>query len=210
MTTLVIWDVDGTLADSRPWIYASYRYAARATGFPEPTDEELGRHCCGGLLDNISTLFGLTGDKARAMGDLYRSYYAEECLDRVCTFNGVPEVLRELKDQGVKQAVATMKIQSAAEDLLGKLGILDCFTKVSGADLDGRITKTQMIRSCMESIEHDRAVMIGDCPQDMQAAREAGAGFVAAMYGYGFSRERCMEEGVPYADSPRDILRLIS
>ena len=86
MTTLIIWDFDGTLADTRPWIYASYRYAARESGFPEPSDEQLSHHCCGGIFDNLEVLFGKTGEEAEAMAALLGSIMRRTAWIR-CVFS---------------------------------------------------------------------------------------------------------------------------
>ena len=206
MTTLIIWDFDGTLADTRPWIYASYRYAARESGFPEPSDEQLSHHCCGGIFDNLEVLFGKTGEEAEAMAALYRKYYAENCMDKVCLFDGIRDMLHTLKERGYAQAVATMKIQPVAKELTENMGIGDCFVKVAGTALDHKVTKTQMIRECRSSGDYDRVVMVGDCPSDMHAAQNAGAEFIAAAYGYGFPEERCVSEGVEFIRSPAEML----
>ena len=206
MSTLIIWDFDGTLADSRPWIYASYRYAARESGLPEPTDEQLSHHCCGGIFDNLEVLFGKTGEEAEAMAALYRKYYAENCMDKVCLFDGIREVVFTLKERGYAQAVATMKIQPVAQELIDNLGIGECFVKVAGTALDRKVTKTQMIRECKSSGDYDRVVMVGDCPSDMHAAQNAGAEFIAAAFGYGFPEERCVSEGVDFIRSPAEML----
>ena len=77
--TLVVFDVDGTLTDSRPSIYASYRHAALNAGLPIPSDDMLAHHLCGGLPDNVRELFGVEGDAASEVIGLYRRYYSEEC-----------------------------------------------------------------------------------------------------------------------------------
>ena len=70
--TLVVFDVDGTLTDSRPSIYASYRHAALNAGLPIPSDDMLAHHLCGGLPDNVRELFGVEGDKEREEKDRQR------------------------------------------------------------------------------------------------------------------------------------------
>ena len=206
MTTLIIWDFDGTLADSRPWIFASYRYAARASGLIEPTDEQLSHHCCGGIYDNLEDLFGKTGEEAEAIAALYRKYYAENCMDKVCLFDGIREMLFALKERGYVQAVATMKIQPVAQELMVNMGIDDCFVRVAGTALDRKITKTQMIEDCASTGDYDRVIMVGDCPSDMHAAQKAGADFIAAAFGYGFPESKCVSEGVDFIRSPGEML----
>ena len=81
----------------------------------------------------------------------------------------------------------------------------DLFLTVAGADASGTVTKADMVRRCAREADADIVVMIGDCPQDLEGARQAGAEFIAAAYGYGLPPGKCKEEGIPYVLSPRDI-----
>lgn len=210
MATLVIWDLDGTVTRSEPWIIASYQYAARASGLPIPDEKTLRKYMCGGLLGHLYELFGKDGEEALKLARDYRSYYVEHCLDRVEMFEGFPEVFGVLKNMGCRQAVATMKLETAAEELLVKLDVADYFVKIAGDNPDGTVTKEMMIRSCTETGDYDRVIMIGDCPSDMKAAKEAGVGFLAAAFGYGFPVRKCETEGIPYAEHARDIPGIVA
>lgn len=203
--TLVVFDVDGTLTDSRPSIYASYRHAALNAGLPIPSDDMLAHHLCGGLPDNVRELFGVEGDAASEVIGLYRRYYSEECVGKVPLFDGMEEVLRDLRSEGYLLSVATMKIEDVATEFIRGLGLEDLFLTVAGADASGTVTKADMVRRCAREADADIVVMIGDCPQDLEGARQAGAEFIAAAYGYGFPPGKCKEEGIPYVLSPRDI-----
>lgn len=195
---LVIFDLDGTLEDSRPEIFASYRYAASSLGLPVPSDETLSHHLCGALPDNVRELFG---PGRRDAESLYRQYWRAHGGE-ARLFPGVREALLSLSaDCGL--AAATMKLQPIAEETLRAAGILPLFGGVRGADAEGRVTKADMIRSLIHGYE--KAVMVGDCAQDMRAAEAAGVPFVAAAYGYGLPVERCVKEGIPYAASPDDV-----
>lgn len=203
--TLVVFDVDGTLTDSRPSIYASYRHAALNAGLPIPSDDMLAHHLCGGLPDNVRELFGVEGDAASEVIGLYRRYYSEECVGKVPLFDGMEEVLRDLRSEGYLLSVATMKIEDVATEFIRGLGLEDLFLTVAGADASGTVTKADMVRRCAREADADIVVMIGDCPQDLEGARQAGAEFIAAAYGYGLPPGKCKEEGIPYVLSPRDI-----
>lgn len=209
MQSLVIWDMDGTLTESKPWIIASYRYAARMARFPEPSEKLLSRMMCGGLYGHIEQIFGKTGAEADEIAKYYRDYYIRECSSKVRLFDGMREVLEELDRRGVAQAVATMKVQDAAEAVLDRLGIVHYMKAVKGDGPDGKGSKTQMIRECVAAGNYDNVVMIGDCPGDRQAALEAGVGFIAALFGYGYTEDECVSKGIKYVWTPQDILRLV-
>lgn len=209
MKVMVIWDLDGTLTESRPWIIASYQYAAEAAGLPVPSKEFLSHMMCGGLHDHIFEIFGKTGPEADELAGYYRDFYAREGLTNVELFDGIREVISSLASKGIVQAIATMKVKNVAEKVTDRLDITRFMVAVEGDTVEGTITKTQMIKKCIATDVYDRVIMIGDCPSDRNSAMEAGVEFIAAAYGYGYTKERCRNEGLVYAEHPADILRLI-
>ncbi|MCQ2079993.1 MAG: HAD family hydrolase [archaeon] len=203
--TLVIWDLDGTFTDSRPWIIESYRHILGLAGLPVPSDEVFSTMMCGSLHDHIHTMFGKHGKEADEIALEYRRYYAENCFLKVELFDGVRETLEELDGMGVTQVVATMKLESAAVELLDRLEVSGHFVTIRGGDPSGKVTKADMIRACVSTGEYSRVVMVGDCPSDMRAAREAGVEFLAAAFGYGYPAERCRSEGLDFVEDIRDV-----
>ena len=209
MKTLAIWDLDGTLTESRPWIEASYRHAAETMGLKPLEGRLLDSAMCGDLFSNVKRLYGLEGEKALEFARLYRSYYSENCFDRVELFAGIRRTLEEVRSRGADQAVATMKPEGPANDLLRRLEVADYFVKIAGTDFEGKRSKCQMIKECMACGEYDNVIMIGDCPSDRKAAEEAGVKFVAAAFGYGYPVDKCIKEGIEYIESPIDVIRYL-
>lgn len=207
MKTLVIWDLDGTLTDSRPWIISSYQYAAETAGLPVPSEEFLSHMLCGGLHDHLYEIFGKTGPEAEILARYYRDYYSREGLNRVEPFDGIRELIVDLSSRGVVQAIATMKVRGVAKKVLERLGLSEYMVAIEGDTVEGNITKAQMIRNCISTGTYDRVVMIGDCPSDQRAATEAGVEFIAAVYGYGYSKERCQQEGLALPRPSRTYCR---
>lgn len=207
--TLVIWDLDGTLTESKPWIIRSYIHILEQAGLPILSDEQFSKMLCGSLHDHIHAMFGKYGKEADEIALEYRRYYAENCFHKVELFEGVRETLEELDGMGIAQAVATMKLESAAVELLDRLGISGYFARIRGGDPSGKVTKADMIRDCMSTGEYDRVVMIGDCPSDRRAAEDAGVGFLAAAFGYGYPKEKCISEGLDFAENLSDIPKMM-
>ena len=207
MKTLIIWDLDGTLTESRPWIEASYRYAAESMGLRPLKGRELDSAFCGDLFSNVKRLYGLEGEQALEFAKHYRSYYAENCFDKVELFVGIRWALEALKVRGADQAVATMKPEGPANDLMKRLGVADYFVMIAGTDFEGTRTKCQMIKECMKCGDYGNVIMVGDCPSDRKAAEAAGVKFVAAAFGYGYPENVCIKEGIDYIESPMDVIR---
>ena len=200
--TLAVFDMDGTMTDSRESIWRSYRYAARELGVPEPSEEVLKVHLCGALPDNCRAIFGpeLADEAVR----LYREDYFGHIDGGVSLYPGVREALERLRSAGISLAVATMKIQPAAEAAVKAFGLDGLFGTVAGADPEGKRTKGQMILDCAASAGAERTVMIGDCIQDLEAAKEAKCWFIAASYGYGLPLSKCLGLGVASAATPAE------
>ncbi len=209
MNTLVIWDLDGTLTESKPWIIASYKYAAEAAGLPVPSDEVLSHMMCGGILGHVYEIFGKTGPEADRIAGYYREHYARTGLYNVELFEGVRELIEELNSRGVAQAIATMKVKEVAEKVMERLDLSKFMVAVEGDTTDSKVTKAQMIKNCILTGTYDRVIMIGDCPSDRKAAIEADVEFIAVVYGYGYTAERCHKEGIPCAETVSDILSMI-
>ena len=205
MKTLTIWDLDGTLTESRPWIIASYSHAAESMGLPVPEGKDLDTIMCGDLYSNVKRMYGLEGAPALEFARHYRTYYNENCFSRVELFDGIREMLTLLKSKGVALAVATMKTEVSAKELLERLGIADLFVMIAGADFEGTRTKCQMIRACISTGDYGKVLMIGDCPSDRRAAEQAGVRFIAASYGYGYPVDKCRKEGIKCIAAPSDI-----
>lgn len=204
MKTLTIWDLDGTLVDSRPWIEAAYRYAAENMGLPVLSTYPM----CGELVDNSMKTYGLDREKAVEFAGFYREYYSEHSRD-VDLFDGAVDTLKALRRKGIATAVATMKAQPYAVKQLKDIGIDGLFDHITGANFDGTRSKSQMIEDCIRAGDYDEAYMIGDCPSDRKAAEEAGIKFVAAAFGYGYPVDKCIKEGIEYIESPMDVIRYL-
>lgn len=208
-STLVIWDLDGTVTDSRQCIVNSYRYSARMHGLPEPSEEFLSTMMCGGLQEHMRMIFGKTGEEADILSGHFSDYYAEHYLEEVSMFPLFPKIFDSLERMGVDQAVATMNQEQVARDVLSRMGLSKYFVRIAGADAEGRITKTQMIWDCMSEGDYDRVFMIGDCPSDRRAADNAGVGFIAAAFGYGYSREECERDSISYMVTEDDLVAIV-
>ena len=92
MSILVIWDVDGTLTDSRQVIMDAYRHAAAENGLPVPSYEVLKGYMCGGLRMHMDMLFGPRGEVTDRLMASFRRYRDARSGDEGL-FNGIRETL---------------------------------------------------------------------------------------------------------------------
>jgi phosphoglycolate phosphatase len=185
VTRLVLFDLDGTLVDSTPGIWASIRFAIARLGSPEPTPGQLNAMVGPPLEDGFAGAFGLRpGDVGRAV-ELYRSHYTAGAMFDAEVYDGIPELLAGLRADGSTLAVATSKPEPFAVQILEHAGLLARFAGVHGATLDGRVRhKDQVVAAALAAHPAgERPVLVGDRSHDVLGARAHGLPCIGAGWG---------------------------
>ena len=206
-TSLVLFDLDGTLVDSTPGIWASVRVAAARLGLPEPTAAQLRAMVGPPLQDGFATVFGLRrADVDRAV-TAYRTHYAAGALLDVAVYDGVPELLRDLRSAGTLLAVATSKPQTFAVRVLSHLGLLRAFAGVHGATLDGAVRhKDQVVAAALAAHPRARALaLVGDREHDVLGAAAHGLPCVGAGWGPGGAAELTAAGAAAVVATPGEV-----
>lgn len=195
----VLFDLDGTLADSSDGIVRSIAHALAELGHVVPTVDEL-QVCVGPDIRLSFARLLETEDRnavERALG-IYRARYAESGVFESAVFEGVPEMLAELRSRRLRLFVATSKPKPFAEKLVGHLGLGHAFEAVHGPDLQGyRSSKPELLGHLVEShaLVPRETVVVGDRGHDVEGARAVGLRSVAVTYGYGTREE--LEQAAP-------------
>lgn len=183
---LVIFDLDGTLTDSAPGSIASFRYALAAVGATVPAGD-LSELVVGPPLHHTMASLGL-GDQADAAVAAYRADYTRRGWAMNTLFDGIAELLVDLRAAGVRLAVATSKPEPTARRILEHFGIADEFEVIAGASPDGtRATKAEVLDKALRQLGPlpDRVLMVGDRSHDVEGAAEHGIATVVVGWGYG-------------------------
>ena len=122
---------------------------------------------------------------------LYREHYRETGYALNTVYDGIPDMLDSLAEDGAQLAVCTAKPQAVAEKVLSLHGLLDRFEFVSGGDVG--VSKSQQLDSaCQMKLLDKHAVMVGDRRFDMKAAHDNDLLACGVLWGYG-SRQELME-----------------
>jgi phosphoglycolate phosphatase len=181
----VLIDLDGTLSDSAPGILASLRRAFVDVGVP-PLDERTERSLLGPPFhESLPPLVG--ADRVPAIVDAYRRHYETAMFDTTL-YDGVLDVLTDLRDRGMTLAVATSKPEYFAVPIVERLGIAGFFATVGGDALDGsRGTKAKVIAEALlrlGSPDPAEVLMLGDRSHDVDGAHAHGIDCLGAGWGY--------------------------
>lgn len=197
MKKLILYDLDGTLADTRRDIIQGVRYALQTLNGPELTDDEI-KDCVGtGLHALIKQVFR-TEDEALADkgAKLYREHYKKHMLDHTELYPGAREFLEKFKDR--KQAVITNKPNPFSSQILAALGVAHYFIAILAGD-NGLPFKPDpaAIHHLMDAVDaaEEEVLFVGDSPIDIQAARNAGVEVVTLSHG--FASEAVLREAKP-------------
>lgn len=203
---LVIFDMDGTLADTSPGIIRCHQYAHRMMGRSEPDKETLRSIIGGPLLETYRTVFGFSEEDARRAMMFYRQRYAEKGIYEAELYPGMKEVLHTLKEQGLMLGIATLKAEPFAKTIVRHLGIAGCFDAVLGIDEQDQRSKAELIRLCMTALSavREETVLIGDSIHDWKGAQEAQVDFIGVTYGFGLQKG-ASPEGIILCHSPAEL-----
>lgn len=183
---LLIFDWDGTLADSVGRIVAAMHVAAQRAGRPE-RDEEAVKGIIGlGLPEAILTLYP---DMTEAQVIAFRQHYADVymAMDTKPSplFAGVAESLEAFRAEGYRLAVATGKARRGLDRVLKAHGWEDFFDITRAADETASkpdpLMLNQILAHC--AVQPGQALMVGDASFDLLMARNAGIDSVAVSYG---------------------------
>lgn len=186
---LVIFDLDGTLLDTSEGLLSSTIYTIKRLGYDMPSREVLLSFVGPRIQDSFRRVYGLRGEELSAAAAVFMEHYKKGDVLLAKPYEGVYDVLNRLSERKIHMAVATNKRQDFTEELLGKYGFMPYMGCVCGTDMEGKLTKADLIRKCMDNFpgcSKDDSVMIGDSSYDAAAAREAGIDFIGITYGFEF------------------------
>ena len=208
---LIIFDKDGTLMDASSGTRKAVITMAERMGKRVPSEEEMYRSFCGSFGHNIKWLLDLTDDEQiPAVLEYVKVYGEQEGYYDFREYPGMSDVIAELSGRYML-SVATMMYTDFALKSLQAMDVDGCFLTICGVALDHWVSKTDLIRECMEFAEctPEETVMVGDSRDDMESASEYGVDFVAVTYGYGLTEQECQSEGIPFARTLQELLRIL-
>jgi phosphoglycolate phosphatase len=211
MPKAVLFDLDGTLIDSRRDIASSVNIMLEDMGFAARGEEEIYGFIGGGVYKLVlASLPPGAADKVDEGVDRFWLIYKDHVLDTTIAFPGIEKSLEAMS--GLKLAVATNKPLTHAELILQGLGLSGMFSSVKGWEpgIPVKPDPAILLLALKEmDVQADDAVMVGDSMNDLLAARAAKVRCALVGYGYG-KKERLIEAGPDFfADTVEDLQEII-
>jgi phosphoglycolate phosphatase len=208
---IALFDLDGTLTDPKTGITRSVQYALERLGRPVPDADELTWMIGPPIFAGFTELLGGTDEVPDAVR-LYRERYSDVGLFENEVYAGIPALLRDLQEKGVRLYVATSKLQVFARRILDHFELSRFFSEIYGSELDNRnADKRDLIRHILERERFDPAgaVMIGDRKHDAIGAKANGLASIGVTWGYG-SRQELLDAGIAcLVDAPQALVESI-
>ncbi len=206
----MLFDLDGTLADTVPSLHLAVLGALQSVGLPEITQEMTRSFVGNGAMMLLARAVTRTMDPDLANVDKdllkraregFNITYASCCDCKESIYPGVPETLSYLKNAGISLGVLSNKPDVFVRPVLEKAGLLEYFVFTLGGDvLDNKKPDPEpFLYACaMMHAEPEECVMVGDSSNDILGARRSGMTSIALTYGY--------NRGKPVQDSGPDYV----
>ncbi len=209
----VLFDLDGTLVDSRRTIATSILHALEKMDVDASSGPGVETLIGMPLYDIFVGRFGMEETGALKAIDYYRVYYDNLNQAGTTVYERVHEDLARLKSEGYRLYVATVKPTQIAEKVLTDMELRPYFDGVAGASMGPeRRDKASIIAHALNKfgLAPSRSMMVGDRDQDVEGARANGLQSVGVTYGFGVREEimGCSPDFV--AESSGGISRLLS
>lgn len=174
MIKAVLFDLDGTVADTNHLIFQSFRYTLDHHGISGITDDEIYSHYGEPLL---RTMLRYAPEEAEALVKTYHDYNLKTHDELIRPFPGVEQMLRSLSDMGLKLGIVTSKRHKVASRSLEVLGLTSWFQAVvTPEDTVKHKPEPEPVLHGAEllGVSPQEAMMVGDSPYDLMSGRNAG------------------------------------
>ncbi|WP_296647686.1 HAD hydrolase-like protein [Rhodoluna sp.] len=214
--TTVLWDLDGTILDSAPGVFASFVHTFETLGLPVPPAEQMRTFLGPPLEVTFGETLGYDAEVAAKCLATYREIYLNggQAVN-ANIFDGVLDVIAASKAAGLPNSLATSKGISGVNIVGEHFDFLDLFDVLGAADLEkGRSTKSAVVEYALAELaaqgaDLSRTVLIGDRIHDIEGAREHGIEVILVKWGYGDESEWAQADAVAEtADELRELLGL--
>ena len=209
MQKIVIFDMDGTLIDSKKDITISINYVRKLNHNLPPLEEDFIVEVINREVRNLPKIFYETDIYEESDRVVFEEHYAQQCTQNPYLYKGISEMLEALERANVKLAVATNAPTPFAKIMLHSLGVKDKFGIIIGADkVSHSKPNPEMLFKILEFYNYDassdKAWMIGDNSKDILSAQNAKIDSFFATWGFSPTTE--FQNKI---EKPEELLRVV-
>lgn len=201
MYNTILFDLDGTIIDSKEGITKSVQYALSFFGIEEPDLTKLERFIGPPLLNSFMEYYHFSEEDAKNAINFYRKRFAPIGIHENVLYPGISKLLSDLKQQNKVVVLATSKPETFAHSILEKYNLISYFNLIVGSTLDNKRTaKSDIIEDVFHRLNYSKeekqhCVMIGDRMHDIIGASACHIDSIGVRYG--FAKENELESMNP-------------
>lgn len=186
----ILFDLDGTVINSKEGITKCVQWALKAFDIDEPDLDKLECFIGPPLDTSFMKYYGFSKEKALLAVEKYRERYKPVGMYENTVYDGMEDLLSSLKAAGKTLALATSKPEVFAEEILSKAGLASYFDCITGSLLDGtRTQKADVITEALRRLlykndKYPGTVMVGDREHDIIGAKAIPIPSIGIRYGF--------------------------
>lgn len=215
VTKAVLFDLDGTFADTAPDLGYAVNQMRKARNLPPVPEEKTRPVTSSGARGLLGAGFGITPDHADylTMRDEFLNLYEANLCRETRLFNGIPELVEALELRGLAWGIVTNKAERFALPLMKLLGYGTRAACIIGGDTTGKLKPHPAplyAAARAINIEPAACLYVGDDERDIQAGRAAGMKTIAVSYGYLNGSNPVSWGADAVIDAPMDALQFIA
>lgn len=194
---LLLWDLDGTLVDSRKDLVMATNMAVQELGYSPVKEDHFSRMVGNGVRYLVNAALpetALPEEREHAI-EIFLAYYRQHIADETRFFPGIRAILETLP---VIHAIVSNKREDLCRELIGRMGVSPLFSEIVGGDTYAqRKPDPEPVLRMIErfGVAPERTLLVGDSIVDMEAGRRAGVRTIGVTWGFGNPMER--EEFTP-------------
>jgi len=208
-----IFDLDGTLLNTLQDLAAAVNYALRQNGMEEHSIDDI-RHFVGNGVRKLIERSVPAGTSASELSQVFadfRAYYMQHSQDSTRPYDGICEMLQELKKQGCKMAVVSNKMMAATKELVAHF-FPEIEVAIGENEAAGLRKKPapDMVHEALQQLhaEAGTAIYVGDSDVDIQTAKNAGLPCISVLWGFR-NKTFLTEHGAQqFAEKPADLVTI--
>ena len=212
---IFIFDMDGTLLNTLEDLMISTNYALSQFNYPIHTIEEIRFFVGNGVAKLIERAIpeGLNNPNYEKCLEIFKEHYAKNMYNHTSTYKGIPELLKKLKDRGIKTAVVSNKFDLAVKELSKKY-FGDLIDIAIGENEQAGIKKKPAPDTVFEvlnlmDLKSEDAIYIGDSDVDILTAKNSNMPCISVIWGFRDKEFLIKNNATIIVDNPDEILNYV-
>lgn len=209
----IIFDLDGTLLNSLEDLHACFNHAIEHFGYPSRNIDEIKSFVGNGIKKAIERALPqrVPNEELNEITNYFRTYYKEHMVEFTKPYEGIIELLSNLKKKGYKLGIVSNKFDDEVKKLsksyfgdLINIAIGESYEIRRKPEIDGVVKAVEIMGSKLEN-----CVFVGDSNVDIETAKNAGIPCISVLWGYRDKNFLMECGGKLFAETTKDIEKIL-